>query len=75
MVLAGGGSSGDYRAALQTWEYAPGSALRSWAYLAPYAAFARLVDFARGGSFEGDARTFAVASGCAIWRLCAEFEG
>ena len=32
------------RRPLQTWEYAPEFALRSWAYVLPYAAIARIVD-------------------------------
>ena len=37
-------SDGAFRRPLQTWEYAPNYALRSWAYVAPYAAVARLAD-------------------------------
>ena len=33
--------SGDFRRPFQTWEYAPNFALRSWAFVAPYAALAR----------------------------------
>ena len=32
------------RRPLQTWEYAPEFALRSWAYVLPYAAISRIVD-------------------------------
>ena len=38
-LLAG---SNAHRRPLQTWEYAPAFALRSWAYVVPYAAVARL---------------------------------
>ena len=33
-----------FRRPLQTWEYAPEFALRSWAYVLPYAAISRIVD-------------------------------
>ena len=43
-------SDGAFRRPLQTWEYAPNYALRSWAYVAPYAAVARLGDVVAGAA-------------------------
>ena len=43
-------SDGAFRRPLQTWEYAPNYALRSWAYVAPYAAIARLGDVVAGAA-------------------------
>ena len=38
-----------YRRPLQTWEYAPNYALRSWAYVLPFAGLARLASYGAKG--------------------------
>ncbi|KAJ1454519.1 Alg9-like mannosyltransferase family-domain-containing protein [Pelagophyceae sp. CCMP2097] len=56
--------SSRHRVALQTWEYAPHFALRSWAFVAPYAGLARLF-----GALTGDAaseRTFLFVRGLGV---------
>lgn len=66
-------SDAPHRRPFQTWEYAPNYALRSWAFVAPFALLAKVVDAVAGGA-GATPLTFAAvrALGLAVPCACAE---